>query len=99
MAAVDAWLIRIGEVIAITGVILGPVLAYARRRLQAIDVLAQDVASIKLELQNNGGKSMKDVVERTEAAVGQIDQRVDRIETNVARLTGRFDEHSRITKH
>ena len=99
MNDVDAWLARVAEVLAITGIFLGPVLAYVRRRLQAIDALAQDVASIKFELQNNGGKSMKDVVERTEEAVGQIDQRVDRIETSVARLTGRFDEHSRITNH
>lgn len=101
-AWIDVFLDRAGKVIGVSTPIVGMLAAAARwfvKRVTGItdavkalstdlsDVKA-DLAGVKAQVQNNGGKSLLDVAERTEA---KIDANSERL----ARLEGRFDEHAR----
>lgn len=129
-SALDVWLGRAGQMLALASPFVGLLVAAAKRLGAKIDALGekvqatatqvtslgedltettktvagiqgdladaiQDLAQVKGQLQNNGGRSLRDVTDRIERTLGGLAGQVQGAVSDIARLGGRFDEFTR----
>lgn len=76
-----------------------PVTAWMHRALDS-SPLGQRVASIEHEVRTNDGSSLRDVADRTETAMGRVEERLaagdvhlTSLDKGIASVTARLDEH------
>lgn len=79
---------NIAQVLSVIGAFLAFVITLSVKINKKLD-------AIQAQQQPNGGKSMRDAVDKMAAKIDAIDDRLDTVANDLSNLRGAFDEHAR----